>query len=86
MTIKAGHYSHDNIYVLFQWIIKQDYKKKTFRHWRLEQIYILGYAFPYIFGKFWQGDSNEYPEHLVFEEIKEYQYFGMNNAPFLERK
>ena len=31
-------YSHDIILVLFQWIIKQDYKKK-YCHWRLEPVY-----------------------------------------------
>ena len=45
MTVKAGHspviglYSHDIILVLFQWIIKQGYRKKNSQ--RVELVYII---------------------------------------------
>ena len=38
VTLVTSLYSHDIILVLFQWIIKQDYKEKI-RPWRLEPSY-----------------------------------------------
>ena len=37
VTRVTSLYSHDIILILFQWIIKQNYKKKN-SHWRLQPV------------------------------------------------